>query len=80
MRGSPRQCQEDGIRRGELRKLGVVPAGGAGAVAAAHKEEVPDLPGPHCSHDLARVGEDGIPRKAGHDAASAVHAGHGMLR
>ena len=37
---------------------------------------MPDLPGPHRSHDLARVGEDGIPRKAGHDAASAVHAGH----
>lgn len=36
-----------------------------------------DLPAFHGRNDLIGVGEHSAPRKAGHDAAPAVDAGHG---
>ena len=59
--------QNDRIRRCQPGKLGVVAAGGPGAVAAAHQKEVTDLPAFHGRNDLIGVGEHSAPRKAGGD-------------
>ena len=71
-----RQRQDHRVLWGELGELGVVPAGRPCAVAAAHQEKVPDLAVLYRLHDLARMAQHGIVRKAGDDGLAAVHAGH----
>ena len=68
------QRQDDGVGRGQLGKIRVVPAGGAGAVAAADEEKVPDGTLVDGLDDLLRMAQYGMVGKAGGDHTAAVHA------
>ncbi len=58
------QSQDYGIRRGLLYKIGKITASGTRAVAAAHQEEMPDIPRLHSVNDLVRHAEHRAVSKA----------------